>query len=326
MPCYSPLRGFKSQETGGIVFKDGYDAKDKMAVACGQCLGCRLDRSRGWAMRIIHESSLYEFGNGNCFVTLTYRSAEECTRDQYNHGLHVPGDFSLHKSHVQKFLKRLRKAYPDQKIRFYMCGEYGSICSHGLDVDVFKHLECKTGRPHYHLCLFNFYPSDGVPIGPDLFNSPELDKLWKYGYTSYGDLTFESAAYVSRYVLKKINGAMAEDHYQRITDDGEIIFLEPEYSSMSRRPGIGKEWFDKYKDDCFPDGAIPVPGKGNIRTVPRFYDDLLEKCDPELYESVKRRRQKYAKENQNEFSTKRLETKYKVAKANQELFGSSKTL
>ena len=147
MPCYSPLRGFKSQETGGIVFKDSYDAKEKMAVACGQCLGCRLDRSRTWAMRIVHESSLHEFGHGNCFLTLTYRSIEESDSYQSKHLLHVPHDWSLHKEHVQKFLKRLRGAYPDQKIRYYMCGEYGSICSHGLDLDVYKHEECKTGRP-----------------------------------------------------------------------------------------------------------------------------------------------------------------------------------
>ena len=169
-------------------------------------------------------------------------------------------------------------------------------------MDVYKHEECKVGRPHYHLCLFNYYPSDGVPIGPDLFNSPELDKLWKYGYTSHGSLTYESAAYVSRYVLKKVNGLNQFDHYQRITDDGEIIFLQTECSSMSLKPGIGADWFAEYKDDCFPAGDIPVPGKGNIRCVPTYYDKLLEKCDPALFESVKRRRAKYAKENPEEFS------------------------
>ena len=297
-----------------------------MAVSCGQCLGCRLDRSRQWAMRIIHESSLHESNAGNCFVTLTYRAVETTDAEQRKNGLHVPHDWSLQKSHVQKFLKRLRKAHPNQKIRYYLCGEYGSTCSHGMDLDTYPHEECKTGRPHYHLCLFNYYPRDSEPIGPELYNSPTLDKLWKYGYTSHGELTFESAAYVSRYVLKKVNGLQQHDHYQRITDDGEIQFLQPEYSAMSRRPGIGKTWFDEFKDDCFPSGDIPVPGKGNIRSIPRFYDELLKKCDPQLHEQMKKERQKYARENPGEFTTERLETKYKVAKANQKLFGNNKEL
>ena len=75
MPCYSPLKGFKDEETGGIKFRrDG--TKETMEVACGQCLGCRLDRSRMWAMRIAHEASLHELDGGNCFITLTYDDDE----------------------------------------------------------------------------------------------------------------------------------------------------------------------------------------------------------------------------------------------------------
>ena len=69
MPCYSPLKGFRNLESGGIVFKRSSIAGEAMEVACGQCLGCRLDRSRMWAIRIVHEASLHD---DNCFLTLTY--------------------------------------------------------------------------------------------------------------------------------------------------------------------------------------------------------------------------------------------------------------
>ena len=107
-----------------------------MEVGCGQCLGCRLDRSRMWAMRIVHESTLHELDGGNCFVTLTYRDRLECSQEQLEKGYHVPDDWSLHKEHFQKFMKRLRKAFHPQKIRFFHCGEYGNICKHGISLEL----------------------------------------------------------------------------------------------------------------------------------------------------------------------------------------------
>ena len=81
MPCYSPLKGWKDRHTGGLSFRRD-NAFEKMEVACGQCLGCRLDYSRMWAMRIVHESTLHELDGGNCFVTLTYRDPKECNLEQ----------------------------------------------------------------------------------------------------------------------------------------------------------------------------------------------------------------------------------------------------
>jgi hypothetical protein len=326
VPCYSPLKGWKSLNNGGLTF-DRSEAAEKMEVACGQCVGCRADRGRHWAMRIVHESSVHEFDSGNCFVTLTYRSKEECSQEQLDNGYHVPSDWSLHESHVQKFLKRLRKANAHQKIRYYYCGEYGRICRHNYDVEVFKH-DCKTGRPHYHLCLFNWRPPDGQLIGPDLYDSPYLDSIWKYGFTSYGDITYQSAAYVSRYVLKKLTGAMAADKYLQFNEDvGHDIWLTPEYARMSLKPGIGKRWLDDYSDDVFRSpGGTPVPGEGNVFAVPRYYDKILEEVDAELFEKVKLQRKKFLSENKEEYSPERLMAKYKVHMANQKLFGKRDVL
>ena len=128
-----------------------------MVVACGQCLGCRLDRSRMWAMRVVHEAAMHE---SSCFITLTYRDPVECTDEQLANGWHIPADWSLHKDHLQKFWKRLRKA--GFRVRYFGCGEYGDVCKHGLsttnDGERPHCPNCNLGRPHYHACVFGFMP------------------------------------------------------------------------------------------------------------------------------------------------------------------------
>ncbi len=206
MPCYSPLKGWKNRETGGIQFR-GDGATSKMEVACGQCLGCRLDWSRMWAMRIAHEASLHEYVGGNCFVTLTYDDAS------------VPVDWSLDRRHFVNFMKRLRKAFEPERIRYFMCGEYGSVCKHGLSLDVVVCPLCNVGRPHYHACLFNCSFSDLVSYGSRdgelRYTSGFLESVWSHGFVDVGELNFASAAYVSRYCLKKVTGVAAVQHYTK---------------------------------------------------------------------------------------------------------------
>ena len=110
-----------------------------------------------------------------------------------------------------------------------MCGEYGS------DPDQLSGL----GRPHFHACLFNldfkdkeFYSErDGVP----LFKSASLSQIWGKGFVTVGEVTFESAAYVARYITKKINGDLADIHYNKVNYlTGELQSVEPEFTTMSR--------------------------------------------------------------------------------------------
>lgn len=322
MPCYSPLKGWKDEFTGGIKFR-GSGSEEKMEVACGQCLGCRLDRSRMWAMRIVHESSLYESSSANCFVTLTYRDESECDEEQLMNGYHVPIDWSLDKSHFRNFMKRLRKFFSPRKIRFYHCGEYGRVCRHGFDLDRMSCPVCKLGRPHYHACLFNCSFSDlesyGSRNGELRFTSPTLERIWKYGFVDVGELNFESAAYVARYILKKVTGPIADDHYLSFMDDGTGVFLQPEYTTMSRRPGIGKRWFEKYRDDVFPSDEIPVPGSGVFKKVPRYYEELFGIAHPLSLEEIKEVRKKFREEHKDEYTPQRLMDKYKVKQAQVDL-------
>lgn len=274
MPCYHPLKGYRARTPNpsgkrSIVFQkcDGY-ADLEVELPCGQCIGCRLERSRMWAIRITHESSLYE---NNAFITLTYDDE------------HVPKDGSLRVDHFQKFMKRLRKHFHPTPIRFFHCGEYGE----------------KNARPHYHACLFNIDFADKTiwkkQNDQTIYTSKTLSALWPAGFSTVGDVTFQSAAYVARYITKKITGPMADLYYMDIDrETGEIHRdLKPEYITMSRRPGIGKAWYDKYKSDVFPDDFIILNGK-KMRT-PKFYADQLAKEFPEQHAKTLAKRQIDAK-------------------------------
>lgn len=283
MACYSPLRAFKDHEHN-IVFSDSCESVIyELKLPCGQCIGCRLERSRQWAVRCMHEAQLHE---ENSFLTLTFDDDH----------LESP---SLNKRDFQLFMKRLRKKFKKKKIRYYHCGEYGE----------------KFGRPHHHACLFGLdFPDKKLfkitKRGDRLYTSDILNSLWGHGYCIIGDLTFESAAYVARYVTKKITGKKAGDHYERVTPDGEILSLEPEYNSMSRRPGIGFPWIEKYLSDVYPHDEVVIRGK-KCRP-PRFYDKYIEKHYPSLYENIKINREESVLLFQSENSLDRLVAKHEV--------------
>jgi len=281
MPCYHPISAWQllNVKTANgkptISFKNPYarPTKDRVGiqVPCGQCIGCRLERSRQWAIRCVHEAYGHE---DNAFITLTYSTEN------------LPSGVSLVKSHFQKFMKRLRKAISPKKVRFFHCGEYGE----------------QNQRPHYHACLFGYdFPDKILYTIRDecrLYRSPMLEKLWPNGFATVGDVTFESAAYVARYITKKITGALAEKHYAG---------REPEYTTMSRRPGIGSKWYAEFSSDVFPSDEIVLRGK--IMRPPRYYDKQLEVTNPKLYEKIKLDRKTQALNNSADNTDARLKVK-----------------
>ncbi len=236
-----------------------------VTVPCGQCIGCRFERSRQWAIRCVHEAQTHD---ENSFITLTYSDK------------HLPADRSLNLHHFQTFMKRLRKSL-SCKIRFYHCGEYGA----------------EFGRPHYHSLIFGYgFPDkthwktvNGLP----LYRSQHLETLWTYGYSSIGTVTFESAAYVARYIMKKITGDIAGDHYEYIDPEtGEITQRRPEYTTMSRRPGIGSAWLDKYLSDVYPSDEVVL--RGRSMRPPKYYDTRYELLEPAEHARLKARRKREA--------------------------------
>lgn len=296
MACFHPMPAWYStgvNPTGkrSLTFKEanaykGDDPKyrERLEIPCGQCIGCRLERSRVWAMRCLHESSLYE---DNCFLTLTYNNES------------LPENLSLDKTHLQKFWKRLRKKFPEAQIRYFACGEYG---------DQYK-------RPHYHACVFNFDFEDKelwkIRDNVRLYTSETLNQIWGLGYCVIGDVTFESAAYVARYVMKKQTGEKAKLHYNFVDDStGEIHKVIPEFNVMSRRPGIGKEWYNTFSSDCYPKDYITV--NGVKMKPPKYYDLMLEEENPELFELIKERRKEEAKSYEANNTGERLLTREKL--------------
>ncbi len=257
-----------------------------MEVACGQCVGCRLDRSRDWAIRIVHEAQLY---SDNCFLTLTYAPD------------FLPDDGSLVKKDFQDFVKRLRKHFSGQRIRYFHCGEYGE----------------QLHRPHYHAVFFNLDFEDKVLLSEGahkLYRSALLDSIWSKGFCSIGDVTFESASYCARYILKKLTGDRARAHYEVVIEaTGEVVQLVSEYTTMSRRPGIGREWYEKFKDDVFPSDQCVIQGR--IFKPPRYYEEIFRIEDPEGYEFVKRKRDEFFLEHAEDCTPQRLRDREVVKKA-----------
>ena len=265
MPCYHPLKGVRGEVNSNgkrpllFDFKVVERASElPILVPCGQCSGCRLEYSRQWAMRCLDEAKMH---SENSFITLTYDDA------------HLPVDKSLDKRVFQLFMKRLRKALR-KKVRYYHAGEYGE----------------RVGRPHYHALIFGHRFNDRrflrrTGSGFNIYMSEELTSCWPFGYSSVGDVTFESAAYVARYVMKKITGDQKDEHY---VDVRTGVVRQAEYTTMSRRPGIGSAWFDKFRADMYPFGTKVV--RGVEVKAPRYYDSLYERSDPSGYQQLKRKR------------------------------------
>lgn len=290
MPCYKPLRGFRGV-TGGISWTPSKAYVDMpMAVPCGRCIGCRLERSRQWAVRMMHEAKMHQ---DNCFLTLTYDPE------------HLPSDWSLDKRHFQLFMKRLRKAIAPKRVSFFHCGEYGDT----------------NGRPHYHAVVFGWMPSDrkffkNGPSGFPVFTSKICDAYWKLGEVFVGNVSFESAGYVARYVVKKVVGQAAPDYYRRChPETGEIVDMVPEYATMSLNPAIGKSWFEKFSSDVKAYDGVVVAGK--LGRPPRYYDKLFGK---DAMKEVKRERVFKALEDFANNTDARLEVREECAIARTKAF------
>lgn len=304
MACYRPLTAYRTVG-GEVVFRERGDILQTLELPCGQCIGCRLERSRQWAIRIMHEAQCWD---RSLFVTLTYAEAPP----------------KLVYSHFQKFMKRLRRHYDGRTIRFFVAGEYGEALQ----------------RPHFHACLFNLELDDlkrwnyssgsivpnlasfgyahdlqrgGVRAEPPVYwISQTLERLWGHGFCLVGELTFESAAYCARYIVDKVTGDESFGYYAQVDPEtGELTEGVPEFCQMSRRPGIGYNWLQRFKEQAYSLDRVVV--RGVPCQVPRYY---LRKCEDDLVlEEIKYKRYLTAQERKADNTPERLAVREKVAKA-----------
>lgn len=256
-----------------------------VTLPCGRCIGCRMAHRRMWAARLVHESYSYP---DTSFLTLTYSDE------------HLPTSGQLVLPHLQKFFKRLRKAHG--KFRYYACGEYGG----------------QTLRPHYHSVMFGYRPDDlklhAEGESHHTYTSAKLEAIWGHGFVTVGDVNPETCAYVAGYVTKKITGPQAETHYQRLhTHSGELVQVPPEFAVMSRRPGLGRSYYDQYRQELLAHDNIVF--QGHEMPVPKYYDKLLERDDLTELHRLKENRRRRARENKSEQTPQRLASREECATA-----------
>lgn len=237
-------------------------------------------------MRNLHEASLHKH---NLFGTFTLSDEN------------IPEGGSLDHRQWQLFVKRLRKK-TGGNIAYYMGGEYGRT-------------NPKTGikdggfyRPHYHAIIFNLWPEDTkywtTRNGYKNYKSAELEKVWGLGQTEFGQVTFESAAYVTGYT-QHLNGKEKAKYGDRL----------PEYNKMSLNPAIGKRWLEKYKTDVFPHDYVVINGKET--KPPRYYDELFKRNNPDAWRKIALNRELDAQERAHDNTPDRLAAKEQVLIARQ---------
>lgn len=266
MSCFNPKSGYITSD-GKFFFHTvktlqmAYEGKIKsnIIVPCNKCDGCRAERARQWAIRCSHEAQLH---TDNCFITLTYDDE------------HLPSR-GLVKSDVQNFIKVLRRSFDYHKsnnsFKYFACGEYGS----------------ETFRPHYHLLLFGYCPTDLIYLGrnPETkgvnYVSPWLTLKWNKGHvTVTPSVNYEICAYVARYVNKK--------QLERKLDNEVLKIIEPPFNLCSRRPAIGREYYTRFVKEIQGSDEVVL----NMRTMcpPKYYDKVCEQIDPLKYNEIKERR------------------------------------
>lgn len=262
---------------------------DWIPVPCGQCIGCRLDYSRMWADRCMLEVKEYEH---NAFVTLTY-APEHLPKLVPVSDVETGEVFewpSLVPDHLTKFMKDLRMYYKHHYnhdgIRFYACGEYGE----------------ESGRPHFHLLIFNLPVPDKVYWFTNhehdkIYISDSISKIWGKGIVTIGEVTWNSAAYVARYVVKKQKGNTAG--LVELPGKKLVTGIEPEFTRMSRKPGIAWKYYDEHKHQFYDTDEIVISVRGKARAIkpPRYFDKLYDvECeDPFIMQDIKKKRAESAK-------------------------------
>lgn len=276
MACLKPI-AIKVKQANYVTDK-GTDGM--ITVPCGYCHKCRAKKRRDWSYRLEIEAENAKFGRH--FITLTYADHNipfitelgdtvrgiDKMREYAKAEPKISFQQSLIKKDVQLFLKKVRRFqdyhYREKlsnllegsvtpKVRFFLCGEYGS----------------KTSRPHYHILLFNALPK----------TVEALPKLWSYktgngdiiprGITHVGKITPASIKYVCKYILKS-----------KVEKNKYVI---PEFTLMSRgskkegTKGIGYQFFTSEKARYNLNNSTLLVRNHNNKwqIMPKYYRDKL---------------------------------------------------
>lgn len=277
MACYHPIemwdntRYSTDPEALDVSFVPEFASSElmrrqgrRLLLPCRHCVGCRLDKSREWANRIIMEQPYHK---DSLFLTLTYDDAHLPPAYPVNPatGEILSVHSTLVKSDLQKFWKRVRKN-SGQKISYFASGEYGST----------------TYRPHYHALIFGLHLDDLEVInhgfdGTPYYTSEFISKCWPFGMHIIGDVTWKSAAYVARYTMKKATHGYTKEYY-------EVAGIESEFQAISSKPAIGRRFYDDHPHLFdYRNFSVSTPQGGRIMYPPEYFRKLYKAQYPKEY-------------------------------------------
>ena len=286
MPCYKPLKAWRDSSSRGITFNPSKAYIDQpVQIPCGQCLSCRQEKARQWAIRCDKEMKQHE---ENCFITLTFDDQR---------AKNPLSTFTLIKKDFSNFMKRLRKNTGKKGIKFFHCGEYGE----------------KHSRPHHHALLFGYDFPDKKQIqdsklGHKQFDSEILLKAWQnQGDVTISEANYATAQYIAKYCTKVWTESKASPRTQEEIYNGVL----PEYISMSRGgrngKGIGYGFYNDYKDETYRDDNVIV--NGTKMKPPKYYDSLYKEENPKHLAKLKQTRQTFAEGHEDYGDIDRLKEK-----------------
>lgn len=301
MPCYHPIRGWLGRDGKFTTNskKTWIDKREEVQIACGQCLGCKLEYSRQWAIRCQHEM---RFHYENSFITLTYDDE------------HLPKK-GVNKKDCQDFIKRLRyhvendKDYQERLIN-YRARDSNPLVEAGIRYFLSSEYGDKTLRPHYHAIIFGYTPNDLVLYnqggsGCKVYLSQSLSEIWGKGNVLVGEsCNFETAAYIARYVVKNFE--------QKELMNG-IFFkvFSKNFVLSSRRPALGYRYFEKNLEQLKRLDKVLI--REGLRVNPaRYYDRKMKELDSVAFDKIKDKRKSLIKEESESIFYHRMENKEQI--------------
>ena len=143
---------------------------------CGVCEECIAEKANNWVIRNNYEEKAHK---KICFITLTY----------------AKNPYFLIKKDLQDFIKRLRRRIEyrkGEKIRYFACGEYGTL----------------NGRPHFHIIIYGWNDKTAKirAINKKLNvvkESKIINEAWAKGLTSYQEFNENEIPYIALYNTPK---------------------------------------------------------------------------------------------------------------------------
>jgi len=281
--CYSPRRMLQKRnvenvtDTNPLVFAVPKNALKHdyvdIDVSCGKCNGCKATRAGATKTLILAEAHMHD---ENCALLLTY--------DVEN----LPENGNLVPDHAKTFFDSLRKQVwrkHKKRIKYKLIGEYGGA----------------THRPHYHFIIFNYQPNDLILYQQSSQKSEQSEQhtskiitdLWPYGTSYVATLDGPTVGYIAGHGNNKIRTIRQKKLHEsrmRIIDvyTGECTHRIKEFSSGTP---LGKSYYERYgPDEFYNRDQVCIESGKNPVGVPRRFDDLLQKTDPQLLKQIKQNR------------------------------------